>query len=95
MIILVLFIGIILGFILKNYIPKLIKHFLVIKEYTFKVKFNLFMVIHRENSMSNEVITTNSIEILVKGEDEDDVIDFVNKMVENETRVEIESIEII
>ena len=95
MIILVLFIGIILGFILKNYIPKLIKHFLVIKEYTFKVKFNIFMVIHKENSMSNEVITTNSIEILVKGEDEDDVIDFVNKMVENETRVEIESIEII
>jgi len=95
MILLSLFIGIIIGFILKNYVPKLIKRFLVVREYTFKVKFNLFMVIHKENCMSNEVITTNSIEILVKGEDEDDVIDFVNKMVENETRVEIESIEVI
>jgi hypothetical protein len=53
------------------------------------------MVVHKENCMVNEVISTNSIEILVKGENEEEVIDFINKMVENETRVEIESVEIV
>jgi|694.fasta_scaffold09927_33 hypothetical protein len=95
MILLSLFIGIILGYFIKKYIPKLIKHFLVTSRYTYRVKFNIFMVVHKENCMVNEVISTNSIEILVKGENEEEVIDFINKMVENETRVEIESVEIV
>lgn len=93
--VLFLFIGIILGYITKNYIPKLIKHFLIVKNYDYKVKFNIFMIIHKENCMVSEIVSTDSIEILVRSENEEEVIDFINKLVKNETRVEIESIEII
>lgn len=95
MIILFLFIGIVLGYVAKNSLPKLIKHFLIVKSYNYKVKFNIFMVIHKENCMVSEIVSTDSVEILVRSENEEEVIDFINKIVKNETKVEIESIEIV
>jgi len=88
-------IGIIIGYFIKKYLPKLINYFLVVYNNTYRVKFNIFMVVHKENCMVNEVVSTNTIEILVKGKNEEEVIEFINKMVENETRVEIESVEIV
>lgn len=81
------------GVYLKDFIPKFIEKYLIVQKKHYKVKFNIYFVIHKNNNRLNEIIRTDSIEISVNAKDEDEINSIISDLVENEIRFEIENIE--
>lgn len=94
MYLLFLTIGILIGIFSKKIILKKINSLLLVKKYSYNVRFHVYFIMHRSNNKLNEIIKTESLEISIIGKDEDDVIEFLRDLVKNETRIEIESIEL-
>jgi hypothetical protein len=90
---LLIVVGIFLGVVLKNRIPKLIESYIIKKKYEYKVRFHVYFLIHKKDSKTNDLIRTETVEIVIRSEDEIDAVDEVVDMVTEDVRVEIESIE--
>ncbi len=90
---LLLVIGFILGGYFKDSISKFIKKYIIVKKNNYKVKFNIYFVIYRNNSKLNEIIRTETIEISVMAEDEDEVNTLISNLVDNGIKFEIENIQ--
>ena len=50
---------------------------------------------HPNGSKVNEIIKTDTIQISVNSKNEDDAIEFIKELINDQIRVEIESVEII
>ncbi len=88
-------VGIFLGVVLKNRIPKLIESYIIKKKYEYKVKFHVYFLIHKKDSKTNDLIKTETVEIVIRSEDEINAVDEVVEMVMKDVRVEIESVEML
>jgi hypothetical protein len=88
-------IGVIIGILLKNKIIKFAQSIVIPKIDTFNIKFHVYFVMHPNGSKLNEIIKTDTIQISVNSKSEDDAIEFVKDLINDEIRVEIESVEII
>lgn len=89
-----LIIGIIIGFFSKKILFNWIKNMLVVKRHRYKVKFHTYFVVHRSGSQLNEIIRTETVEVAIVAKDEDDVIKLVQEIINDQTRIEFESIDI-
>jgi small-conductance mechanosensitive channel len=92
--ILLTILGIVIGITSKKIILNWIKSILIFNKNTYKVKFHVYYVIHKSGSKLNDYIKTDSIEIDITGKNEDEAIEFINLLINNEARIEIESIEL-
>jgi hypothetical protein len=92
---LLIVVGIFLGVVLKNRIPKLIESYIIKKKYEYKVKFHVYFLIHKKDSKTNDLIKTETVEIVIRSEDEINAVDEVVEMVMKDVRVEIESVEML
>lgn len=90
---LILIIGLGLGIYLKDFVPKFIQKYLVVQKNNYKVKFNVYFIIHRNNSRLNEIIRTETIEISVLAKDENEIDTLISDLVDDGIRFEIENIE--
>lgn len=90
-----LILGLFLGAYLKDLIPKALEKYVIIRKNTYKVKFNVYFVIHRNGSTLNEIVRTETIEISVRAKDEDEVNSLVNSIIKDDIKLEIESVELI
>lgn len=86
-------IGIFLGIFLKNIIPKMVEKYIIKRKFDYRVKFHVYFLIHKKDSKTNDLIKTESVDILIRCEDESCAADSVIEMINKEFRVEIESIE--
>ena len=86
-------IGIIVGMLSKKIIIQWLKSIVIFRKNTYLIKFHVYYVIHKSGSKLNDYIKTNTIEISVVGGNEDEAIEFVNELINNEARIEIESVE--
>lgn len=86
--------GILIGLLSKNIIVQWVKSHLISYKSTYRVKFHVYFVIHRFGNKVNEIIKTETIEISVTARDEDEAIETVNDIINNEARIEIESIDL-
>jgi hypothetical protein len=92
---LLILVGIFLGVVLKNKIPKLIESYIIKRKYDYNVKFHLYFLIHKKGSKTNDLIKTETVEIVIRSEDEINAVDEVVEMVMKDVRVEIESVEML
>ena len=67
--------------------------YIIKKKYEYKVRFHVYFLIHKKDSKTNDLIRTETVEIIIRSEDEIDAVDEVVDMVTEDVRVEIESIE--
>ena len=88
-------IGVIIGILLKNKIIKLAQSIIISKKNTFNIRFHVYFVMHPNGSKVNEIIKTDTIQISVNSKNEDDAIEFIKELINDQIRVEIESVEII
>lgn len=88
-------IGIIIGILLKNKIIKFAQSIVIPKRNTFNIKFHVYFVMHPNGSKVNEIIKTDTIQISVNSKTENDAIEFVKDLINDEIRVEVESVEIV
>ena len=65
------------------------------KRNTFNIKFHVYFVMHPNGSKVNEIIKTDTIQISVNSKTENDAIEFVKDLINDEIRVEVESVEIV
>jgi len=87
-------VGIIIGILLKNKIIKFAQSIVIPKRNTFNIKFHVYFVMHPNGSKVNEIIKTDTIQISVNSKTENDAIEFVKDLINDEIRVEVESVEI-
>ncbi len=92
--ILTIIIGVVIGMISKNKIVEWIKSTLIIKRNHYKVKFHVYFVVHQSGNKLNEMLKTDTIEVSVNSKTEDEAIEFLKEMINNEARIEIESVDI-
>jgi hypothetical protein len=90
---LLIVVGIFLGIVLKNRIPKLIESYIIKRKNEYKIRFHVYFLIHRKDSKTNDLIRTETVEIVIRSEDEINAVDEVVEMVTEDVRVEIESVE--
>lgn len=88
-------VGIIIGILLKNKIIKFAQSIVIPKRNTFNIKFHVYFVMHPNGSKVNEIIKTDTIQISVNSKTENDAIEFVKDLINDEIRVEVESVEIV
>ena len=88
-----LIIGLLVGLLFRNKIVTLFNSLVVVYKDNFKVKFNVYFVIHKNGSEVNEIVKSESVEIVVRAKDEDEVISFVDEYIENHIKVEIQTID--
>lgn len=88
-----LIIGLLVGLLFRNKIVTLFNSLVVVYKHNFKVKFNVYFVIHKNESEVNEIVKSESVEIVVRAKDEDEVISFVDEYIENHIKVEIQTID--
>jgi hypothetical protein len=88
-----LIIGLIFGIFITKQMPKIIDYLNRDTSLRYKVRFHIYYVIHRQNSETNEIINTDSIEISVIAKNETDASNLVTEMITNELKIEIESVE--
>ena len=74
-----LIIGLLVGLLFRNKIVTLFNSLVVIYKHDFKVKFNVYFVIYKNGSEVNEIIKSESVEIVVKAKDEGEAISFVDE----------------
>lgn len=91
--VLVLIFGIFLGFIFKNKLVDISKSIKLPSKSTYTVKFHVYFTIHQSGKKVNDLIRTESIQITVVARNDEEVMDFVNDMINNEARIEIETLE--
>jgi hypothetical protein len=94
MLLIVLVIGLVLGFTIAKLIPKFKDSISINNNKRWRIKFNCYFVIHEDGRETNNIVRTPSIEIFVNAENESDATDLILEMVENELRVDIENIEL-
>jgi hypothetical protein len=85
--------GIFIGFISKNKVPNYLQTKLTPIYKDFKVKFNVYLMIRKKDSETNSFIQSEMIEIVIKSQDEEEVIELINEMVQSQIKVNIETIE--
>jgi len=88
-----LIIGLLVGLLFRNKIVTLFNSLIVVYKHDFKVKFNVYFVIYKNGSEVNEIIKSESVEIVVKAKDEGEAISFVDEYIENHIKVEIQTID--
>ena len=88
-----LIIGLLVGLLFRNKIVTLFNSLVVVYKDNFNVKFNVYFVIHKNGSEVNEIVKSESVEIVVRAKDEDEVISFVDEYIENHIKVEIQTID--
>ena len=88
-----LIIGLLVGLLFRNKIVTLFNSLVVVYKDNFKVKFNVYFVIHKNGSEVNEIVKSESVEIVVRAKDEDEVISFVDEYIENHIKVEIQTLD--
>lgn len=94
--ILILFLGILMGILYKKFGEAIKEIFRSNPDNDYKVVFNVSLLVHgTSNNGLNKVVSTPDIEIIVKGDSEDEVTNFVQDLVEEEIRVKIQSVELI
>lgn len=94
MYLLILLVGILIGILSKKIIIQWIKSILITKRNSYNIKFHVYFIMHQSGSRLNEVIKTNTIEISIVGKNENEAIDFLKDFINDEARIEIESIEV-
>lgn len=87
-------IGITIGIFSKKIFLNWLKNALIIKRHRFLVKFHAYFILHQTGSKLNEVVRTETVEVSIIGKDHEDVIKVVQEIINNEIRIEFESIEI-
>ena len=92
MILVYIIVGIVIGVLLTRQIPK-IKEMFNSRNRKWKVRFHTYYVVHRAGNNTNEVIMSESVEVSVRANDEDEASDLIVRMIEKEFRVEIEGVE--
>lgn len=90
---LMLLIGLLLGFISRGKIIDLVNSLKLPKKNTYFVKFHVYFTVHQSGRKLNDLIKTESLQITVTARNKDEVLEFVNEMINNEARIEIESLE--
>lgn len=88
------FIGIILGILITKVIPKIKDSLLVKNERKWRVRFHTEFLIHEGGDKTNNLIKSQSVEIYVLAESESEATDLVLEMIQNDLRIEIESVEL-
>jgi hypothetical protein len=88
------FIGIILGILITKLIPKILDAILVKSERKWLVKFHTEFLIHENGQQTNNIVKSPSVEIYVNAKDESEATDLVLEMIQNELRIEIESVDL-
>lgn len=87
-------IGIIVGMILKNKIINWWKSIVVADKHEYDITFHAYFVIHKNGSKTNEIIKTESLTIKIVAKDEQEAHEILNDMINENTKIEIESIEL-
>jgi len=87
-------IGITIGIFSKKIFLNWLKNALITKRHKFLVKFHVYCVLHQTGSKLNEVIKTETVEVSIIGKNQEDAIKVVQEIINNEIRIEFESIEI-
>jgi hypothetical protein len=88
-----LIIGLLVGLLFRNKIVTLFNSLVVVYKHDYKVKFSVYFAIHKNGSEVNEIVKSESVEIVVRAKDEDEVISFVDEYIENHIKVEIQTID--
>lgn len=83
-----------LGMTFKTKIIEWVSQVFVKYEKNYKVKFHVYFIIHRSGSRVNEMIKTETIELTIRAESEDVALSFIKDLINNEARIEIESLEV-
>jgi hypothetical protein len=86
--------GLILGLSIKSRLLNWYKSIIpIFNRKTFVVKFHVYFIIHQSGARINQQIKTNTVQVTLSAKNEDEAIEFLNDLINNEARIEIESIE--
>jgi uncharacterized protein YneF (UPF0154 family) len=88
------FVGIIIGVFSKKVFLNWLKSNLIINRNRFKIRFHIYFLLHQSGKKLNEVIRTETVEVTIMAKDYEDAIGIVQEIINNEVRVEFESVEI-